>query len=550
MGSKQESTDTDGFKVPLLPASKLKPDRPSSNTPEYFPPLKYTPPKDASVPKYRYTLEVIKDGQVIEEHDIGLDKTFFTFGRLPICDFPMEHGSISRYHAVLQFTDSGSAYIYDLSSSHGTLVNKTPVNAGAPRKIQIGDQIRFGVSSRIWVMDTSDDQLIDAQEAERQVQDADTTGSDTRQTQAKVSTGGAEIRLASWADDDIDEAGSTENTQWKRNPDAAYRRDPIKYLREFLTEMDHLYEPEIQTKDDEDIDSEFTERKQTKSRDIKVRIALPVDGIGAKPLYGIGQSLKKKEAERLACLDALEELDKNGYLNLEEDRKQSRRAKKQAMKHKSDDEFEDQFFDRTKPTNKRKLEDKPETFETLSIKLEATKQDIEQIQSHFDKLQADAATAESNADNAQDDGDELDAYMNALEKGEQASTKKQMVGRLAELEKEKTRLLALIKLVAPEEAVVIRECSHHETQTKRVESQETAPGQPEPKRQRKSHGPTLQQIVTSQKEIKEESQNQDRNQKSEQDRPSIQQSSETLEWQPPAGQTGDGRTSLNDKLGY
>ncbi|KAJ1870871.1 hypothetical protein LPJ57_005284 [Coemansia sp. RSA 486] len=314
--------------------------------------------------------------------------------------------------------------------------------------------------------------------------------------------------------------------------------------------MDHLYEPEIQTKDDEDIDSEFTERKQTKSRDIKVRIALPVDGIGAKPLYGIGQSLKKKEAERLACLDALEELDKNGYLNLEEDRKQSRRAKKQAMKHKSDDEFEDQFFDRTKPTNKRKLEDKPETFETLSIKLEATKQDIEQIQSHFDKLQADAATAESNADNAQDDGDELDAYMNALEKGEQASTKKQMVGRLAELEKEKTRLLALIKLVAPEEAVVIRECSHHETQTKRVESQETAPGQPEPKRQRKSHGPTLQQIVTSQKEIKEESQNQDRNQKSEQDRPSIQQSSETLEWQPPAGQTGDGRTSLNDKLGY
>lgn len=42
----------------------------------------------------------------------------------------MEHPSISRLHAVLQFRASdGAAFLYDPGSAHGTLVNKQRIPA-------------------------------------------------------------------------------------------------------------------------------------------------------------------------------------------------------------------------------------------------------------------------------------------------------------------------------------------------------------------------------------------------------------------------------------
>ena len=41
-------------------------------------------------------------GKIVET--IKLDaKPFLVFGRLPTCDVPMEHPSLSRFHAVLQY---------------------------------------------------------------------------------------------------------------------------------------------------------------------------------------------------------------------------------------------------------------------------------------------------------------------------------------------------------------------------------------------------------------------------------------------------------------
>lgn len=77
-----------------------------------------------------YSIEVLKDGAIVEERPLG-EKDHFTVGRLPTCDFPMEHPSLSRLHAVLQFRGAdGAAFVYDCNSTHGTFVNKRKVKAG------------------------------------------------------------------------------------------------------------------------------------------------------------------------------------------------------------------------------------------------------------------------------------------------------------------------------------------------------------------------------------------------------------------------------------
>ena len=37
---------------------------------------------------------------------------------------PMENPSVSRQHAVFQFSEDGNCYLFDLGSTHGTFVNK------------------------------------------------------------------------------------------------------------------------------------------------------------------------------------------------------------------------------------------------------------------------------------------------------------------------------------------------------------------------------------------------------------------------------------------
>ncbi|ORX73948.1 SMAD/FHA domain-containing protein, partial [Linderina pennispora] len=118
--------------------------------------LPYTPPDNAERPARSYILEEIKDGMLVETHAIPRTKTFFVFGRLPMCDFPMDHQSISRYHCVLQFAASNHTTLVDLGSSHGTFVNKQQIRPSTPRTLDIGDQIRFGMSTRTWCLGTTD----------------------------------------------------------------------------------------------------------------------------------------------------------------------------------------------------------------------------------------------------------------------------------------------------------------------------------------------------------------------------------------------------------
>ena len=65
----------------------------------------------------------MKNGSVVDQRNVD-QKSHYVFGRTNACDFQLEHPSISRLHAVLQFKSTGEAFLYDTGSAHGTFLNK------------------------------------------------------------------------------------------------------------------------------------------------------------------------------------------------------------------------------------------------------------------------------------------------------------------------------------------------------------------------------------------------------------------------------------------
>lgn len=61
----------------------------------------YSEPPWSGVPDREYCFQIVKSGVILSSVD--LDKPFLVVGRKDDCDIVMEHPSISRYHAVVQF---------------------------------------------------------------------------------------------------------------------------------------------------------------------------------------------------------------------------------------------------------------------------------------------------------------------------------------------------------------------------------------------------------------------------------------------------------------
>ncbi|KAI8051847.1 SMAD/FHA domain-containing protein [Thamnidium elegans] len=128
------------FAIPALP-------------PKNIPALPYEKPNWSGSPCFEYKLEVLKNGSSLETIE-GPKKEFVSIGRLPICDIPMEHPSISRYHAIIQFDQDGDAYLFDMDSAHGTRLNKKQIPGREYVQLKPGDQIRFGESTRICIFES------------------------------------------------------------------------------------------------------------------------------------------------------------------------------------------------------------------------------------------------------------------------------------------------------------------------------------------------------------------------------------------------------------
>ncbi|CAL5872493.1 uncharacterized protein PFLUO_LOCUS6757 [Penicillium psychrofluorescens] len=128
--------------------------------------LKYHEPPEARKPppKEAWRLYVFKGEDLLEMVELGERSCWLVGRERVIVDFPLDHPSCSKQHAALQFrfvenrNEFGDRigkvkpYLIDLESANGSSVNGEPVPAGRYVEVMDKDVLRFGLSSREYVM--------------------------------------------------------------------------------------------------------------------------------------------------------------------------------------------------------------------------------------------------------------------------------------------------------------------------------------------------------------------------------------------------------------
>lgn len=110
-----------------------------------------SPPWAALAPPEGYSLEILKDGKIIFKIPLNT-KTHYIMGRSENADIRMEHPSLSRQHAVLQFRDDGVLMALDLGSQAGSFLNKRRLEKTVYQRCNVGDILKFGTSTRMYIV--------------------------------------------------------------------------------------------------------------------------------------------------------------------------------------------------------------------------------------------------------------------------------------------------------------------------------------------------------------------------------------------------------------
>ncbi|XP_062863345.1 kanadaptin isoform X2 [Trichomycterus rosablanca] len=440
-----------------------------------FPPLPYSEPPWAGVTTIPYSFELLKNGAI--QVTVPLTKqSYFVVGRLPVCDISLEHPSISRYHAVVQYRgqeveDGGVGeelgfYVYDLGSTHGTFVNKNKIPPKTYIRLRVGHVVKFGGSTRLFILQgpESDEEAESEltvtelrerarkqkEELEKRMMgdgsDDDDDDDDEKEEKdgEKESCGksSSEDRGCSWGmgEDAAPEEGENEEnpfaTEFQEDQEAAYLKDPKKALQGFYD------------REGEELEFEYDDKEHGTWL---CRIKLPVDdAMGRQLVAEVTHSGKKKEAAVQCCLEACRMLEARGLL------RQEAVSRKRKKKNWEDDDYydsdDDSFLDRTGTVEKKrtermkkagKIQERPETFESLVSKLAEVEKELAETERTL--RSSDKAGSSSSTE------DSLDAFMSSV-RGQAAMDgvqRKKLHLHLSELKKEQERLKNLIELTRP-----------------------------------------------------------------------------------------------------
>jgi pSer/pThr/pTyr-binding forkhead associated (FHA) protein len=89
-------------------------------------------------------LDVIKDGELVDTHELSASKRVYKVGRQAgVADIVLTHGSISREHATITVSASGSVVVVDLGSAQGTKISGKPLVPNKPHLLPPGRSLTF-----------------------------------------------------------------------------------------------------------------------------------------------------------------------------------------------------------------------------------------------------------------------------------------------------------------------------------------------------------------------------------------------------------------------
>ncbi|XP_072266087.1 kanadaptin [Pyxicephalus adspersus] len=427
------------------------------------PAIPYREPPWSGRPQALYSLEVLKGGAILSTKNLS-DTDWTVFGRLPVCHVSMEHPSVSRFHAVLQYRSTPGSepdqeqgfYVYDLGSTHGTFVNKQKIPPKTYCRIRVGHVMKFGGSTRLFILQgPEEDEEAESELTVTQIKEARQQrenlqrrmlGDDSDEEEEpsdegkREQTGRGEESGCMWGmGEDAIEEESEENPiamEFQEEREALYLKNPKKALQGFFD------------REGEELEFEYEDRGPGSWL---CRVKLPADDSSGKQLVAeVTHSGKKKEAANVCALEACRILEMRGLL------RQEAVSRKRKSKKWEDEDFydsdDDTFLDRTGIVEKKrlnrmkkagKIEEKPETFESLTAKLELVEKEMSEIAEKLRTSHTDVAQPSAQ--------DSLDAFMTEIKAGSSLDSvsRKKLHLQSLELKKEQQRLKSLIKIVQP-----------------------------------------------------------------------------------------------------
>ncbi|KAJ8401216.1 hypothetical protein AAFF_G00387980 [Aldrovandia affinis] len=473
------------FSVQSAPVCKFKPG----------PPLPYAEPPWGGVSETPYSFEILKNGTIVDT--VPLTQSYFVVGRLPECDVSLEHPSISRHHAVVQYRRSSGEegtvgeeagfYAYDLGSTHGTFLNKNKIPPKTYIRLRVGHVLKFGGSTRLFILQgpefdeeaESDLTVTELKErAKKHREDLEKRmmgdGSDDddddddeekeekeKGKQEPGSRGKSEEAGCSWGiEEDIvpEEDENEENpfaTEFQEDQEAAYLKDPKKALQGFFD------------REGEELEYEYDEKAHSTWL---CRVKLPVDDAAGKQLVAeVTHTGKKKEAAIQCSLEACRILEARGLLRQEAvSRKRKKKNWEEEDFYDSDD---DTFLDRTGVVEKKrtermkragKIEERPDTYDSLVEKLAAAERELAETEKKLNASGKGGALSSSE--------DTLDAFMSEVrsEGSLDGVERRKLHVHVTELRREAHRLRRLVELTRPAQLPALQSSSPESDKPKKL----------------------------------------------------------------------------------
>ncbi|XP_039021080.1 kanadaptin-like isoform X1 [Hibiscus syriacus] len=398
-------------------------------------PVPYTIPQWSGPPCYHFFLEMLKDGCIVDQFKV-YEKGAYMFGRVDICDFVLEHPTISRFHAVLQFRSSGEAYLYDLGSTHGTSVNKNQVTKRTYVDLRVGDVIRFGHSTRLYIFQ-GPSELMPPEKDLKVIREA--------KIREEMFDREASLRRARA------EASLSDGISWGMGEDAIEEDEDDADEVTWQTYKGQLTEKQEKTRD-----------KIIKRTEKIAHMKKEIDAIRAKDIaqggltQGQQTQIARNEQRMTQILEELESLEETLNDSIRESigaraGKISRGKRKGGPEDEEEDleSDDDDFYDRTKKKPTVQIVGETQSIETADSLLDKREAITKEIEDKKELLLSEKNKMASETALETEAGDALDAYMSGLSSHLVLDRTVQLEKELSALQTELERISYLLKIADP-----------------------------------------------------------------------------------------------------